>query len=108
MKAAILVELNQALVVADIDMPESLSFGQVLVKICYSGICGTQLNEIGGAKGDDKYLPHLLGHEGSGIVVDVGAGVKTVKKGDHVVLHWRPGDGLQSETPSYWWNSQKV
>ena len=61
MKAAILVELNQPLVVADIEPPCELAFGQVLVKVYYSGICGAQINEIEGAKGPDKFLPHLLG-----------------------------------------------
>ena len=108
MKAAILVTQNQPLVVADLDLPEKLSFGQVLVKVLYSGICGAQINEIQGAKGADKFLPHLLGHEGSGIVMETGQGVKTVKKGDHVVMHWRPTDGLQSDTPTYLWDGRKV
>ena len=107
-KAAVLVELNKPLVVADLELPKELAFGQVLVKILYSGICGAQFNEIEGAKGPDKFLPHLLGHEGSGIVLDMGPGVATVKKGDHVVLHWRPSDGLQSQTPTYLWEGKKV
>ena len=74
----------------------------------YSGICGAQINEIEGAKGPDKFLPHLLGHEGSGTVLEIGAGVKTVKKGDRVVMHWRPGDGMQAETPAYRWNGTQV
>ena len=108
MKAAILTELNKPLVVADITLPSELFFGQVRVKICYSGICGAQINEIEGAKGPDKFLPHLLGHEGSGVVVDVGPGVKTVKKDDHVVLHWRPSNGIQSQTPVYDWQGRQV
>jgi len=108
MKAAILVEQNKPLVVADIELPAQLSFGQVLVRVHYSGICGAQINEIEGAKGPDRFLPHLLGHEGSGVVQDVGPGVKTVKKGDHVVMHWRPSDGLQSETPTYRWGDRTV
>ena len=40
-------------------------------------------------------------------MLDVGAGVKP-SKGDHVVLHWRPSNGLQSETPTYMWNGRKV
>ena len=70
-------------------MPEKLKVGQVLIKVLYSGICGSQLGEIDGVKGEDKFLPHLLGHEGSGIVELVGPGVKTVKEGDTVVLHWK-------------------
>jgi S-(hydroxymethyl)glutathione dehydrogenase/alcohol dehydrogenase len=89
-------------------MPEKLSFGQVLVKIHFSGICGAQLNEISAAKGPDKFLPHLLGHEGSGTVLETGEGVTTVKEGDTVVLHWRQSDGIQSNTPTYSWNGKKV
>ena len=108
MKAAILVESKKPLVVADIDLPNELEFGQVLVKVHYSGICGAQINEIDAAKGSDKFLPHLLGHEGSGIVQKTGSGVTTVKNGDHVVLHWRPSSGLQSQTPKYDWNGKTV
>jgi S-(hydroxymethyl)glutathione dehydrogenase/alcohol dehydrogenase len=108
MKAAILVELNKPLVVADIELPERLAFGQVLVKVHYSGICGAQFNEIEGAKGPDKFLPHLLGHEGSATVLAVGEGVTRVKPNDRVVMHWRKSDGIQSPTPSYNWNGRKV
>ena len=101
MKAAILVKSKEDLVIRDIELPKKLFFGQVLVKIKYSGICGAQLNEIDAVKGKDNFLPHLLGHEGSGIVEKVGEGVKTVKKGDHVVLHWRKGSGIESQTPKY-------
>ena len=108
MKAAVLVDLNQPLVVADLEMPKELAFGQVLVKVHYSGICGAQINEIEGAKGPDKFLPHLLGHEGSATVVDIGPGVKTVRPDDPVVMHWRPSDGLQCEPPVYAWNGRRV
>ena len=108
MKAAILVESNKPLEVAEISLPEELFAGQVLVKINYSGICGAQINEIDAVKGPDKFLPHLLGHEGSGIVLECGPGVTTVKQGDHVVLHWRPSAGIQSQTPTYNWGGRKV
>ncbi len=108
MKSAILVESKQSLIVDDIDLPESIDFGQVLVDVHYSGICGAQINEIDAVKGPDKFLPHLLGHEGSGIVKEVGLGVSTVKKGDHVVLHWRPSAGIQSPTPQYNWDGRIV
>ena len=78
-----------------------------MVKVYYSGICGAQINEIEAVKGPDKFLPHLLGHEGSGVVEKVGNGVTRVKPGDKVVLHWRPSDGIQSETASYLWNGKK-
>jgi S-(hydroxymethyl)glutathione dehydrogenase/alcohol dehydrogenase len=73
----------------------------VLVKVLASGICGSQIGEIDGVKGPDRFLPHLLGHEGTGIVLEVGEGVRTVKPGDKVVLHWRKGSGLESTAPVY-------
>ena len=75
MKSAILIESKKPLEVADVDLPDKLEFGQVLVKVFYSGLCGAQLNEIDATKGTDKFLPHLLGHEGSGIVEKTGEGV---------------------------------
>ena len=108
MKAAILVESNKPLVVSNIDLPEKLDVGQVQVKLQYSGICGAQINEIDAVKGPDKFLPHLLGHEGSGNVQKIGPGVTTVKEGDHVVLHWRPSKGIQAPTPKYNWKGNQV
>lgn len=108
MKAAILTELNKPLTVSEVVLPEHLEVGQVLVKIHYSGICGSQLGEIDGAKGEDKYLPHLLGHEASGTVLSIGPGVRHVKPEDKVVLHWRKGLGIESETPKYTWDGRKV
>jgi len=108
MKAAILVEQRKPLVVAEVGLPQQLEVGQVLVKVHYSGICGSQLGEIDGVKGEDRYLPHLLGHEGSGTVLETGPGVTHVKVGDKVVLHWRKGLGIESPTPAYAWNGRKV
>ncbi|MDB9983214.1 zinc-binding dehydrogenase [Candidatus Pelagibacter sp.] len=108
MKSAILIESKKPLVVADVDLPDKLEFGQVLVKVFYSGLCGAQLNEIDATKGTDKFLPHLLGHEGSGIVEKTGEGVSTVKVGDHVVMHWRKSKGIQSNTPKYLWKDKVV
>lgn len=108
MKAAILVESTQPLVVDEIQYPDQLDYGQVLVKIYFSGICGAQLNEINATKGPDKFLPHLLGHEGSGKVLKVGPGVTTVKEEDHVVLHWKPSSGIQGAPAKYTWGDKVV
>jgi S-(hydroxymethyl)glutathione dehydrogenase/alcohol dehydrogenase len=105
--AAILVEQRRPLEIAEIEVP-SPGFGQVLVEVKTSRICGSQLGEIDGVKGPDRWLPHLLGHEGGGIVREIGPEVSTVKVGDHVVLHWRPGVGFQSRGPVYDWNGRKV
>jgi len=97
--AAVLTALNRPLQLMEVSLPETLAAGQVLVKVQYSGICGSQLGEIDGAKGEDKWLPHLLGHEASGEVLATGAGVRGVKTGDAVVLHWRKGPGIEADTP---------
>ena len=93
-RAAILVEQRQPLVVDEIALPDHLDVGQVLIELAYSGICGSQLGEIDGVKGPDKWLPHLLGHEASGTVMAVGPGVRHVKPGDTVVAHWKPSLGI--------------
>jgi S-(hydroxymethyl)glutathione dehydrogenase/alcohol dehydrogenase len=107
-QAAILVELKKPLVVDEISLPEKLEAGQVLVELRWSGICGSQIGEIDGAKGEDRFLPHLLGHEGSGVVLETGPGVRHAKPGDKVVLHWRKGLGIESAVPSYSWRGKKL
>ena len=100
MKAALLEKIDAPLVIREL-LPTMLMPGQVLVKVKASGICGAQLHEIRGHKGNEKFLPHPMGHEGCGIVKEVGPGVTTVKEGDKVVMHWRPGAGIESDFPKY-------
>lgn len=94
-------ENNQPLKVDEVTFKGPLETGQVLVRIHYSGICGKQIEEIKGTAGPDPYLPHLLGHEGSGVVADTGPGVKKVLPGDRVVLQWVKGSGMDAVTPRY-------
>ena len=70
-EAAVLCETGKPLHMMTLELPE-LKPGQVLVDIAYSGVCHSQLNEARGLKGEDKFLPHTLGHEGSGTVLAVG------------------------------------
>ncbi len=84
---AILNKTRKPLLLRDLKIPKP-KVNQVLVKIQYSYVCGTQLKEIYGLKGKDKYLPHTLGHEGSGYVVEFGENVRNLKIGDKVVLSW--------------------
>ena len=100
-KAAILVEQRKALLVDEVKIFNKLDVGQVLVEVLVSGICGSQLGEISGVKGPDKYLPHLMGHEGCAKVLETGPGVKNLKADDLVDLQWKKGTGIQSETPKY-------
>lgn len=108
MKAAILVKQHQPLAIDVVELPDRLSYGQVFVKVHHSGICGSQIGEIDGVKGEDKYLPHLLGHEGSGVVLEIGPGVQFVKPDDHVVLHWQKGNGIDAPPPVYSWQGKPL
>jgi S-(hydroxymethyl)glutathione dehydrogenase / alcohol dehydrogenase len=107
-KAAILAESRKPLVIDEIKLPDRLEHGQVLVRVRTSSICGAQINEIDAVKGVDKFLPHLLGHEALATVIETGPGVTSCKDGDSVIMHWRPGKGMQAPTPAYSWNGKKV
>jgi len=106
-EAAILVETGKPLVLADLEIP-ALKQGQVLVEIAFSGACGTQVMEWRGDKGEDKWLPHCIGHEGTGTVLETGAGVTKVKAGDKVVLSWIKGNGIEAGGAVYTWDGKKV
>jgi S-(hydroxymethyl)glutathione dehydrogenase/alcohol dehydrogenase len=106
-KAAVLFKQKTPLEIISISS-NNLKRGQIFIKLFYSGICGSQLGEIMGVKGDDKYLPHLLGHEGVGEVIRTGDGVKKVKKGDIVLMHWMNSEGIESANPSYKYKKLKI
>jgi len=103
--AAILVEQHRPLVLDEVELP-ALGCGQALAEIFATRICGSQLGEIDGVKGPDRWLPHLLGHEAGAIVREIGPEVRHVKPGDRVVCHWRPGHGLETRGATYRWNGQ--
>ncbi len=107
MKAAVLEAIDQPLVIRDVKCTD-LKVGQVLVRNIVSGLCGAQLQEIHGFKNNAKFLPHLMGHEGCGIVEELGEGVSTVKIGDKVVMHWRVGSGIESDFPNYILNNKII
>jgi len=105
MKAAVLTTLNAPLELWDLEHPlhthdSPCANGQVLVEMLASGICGAQLKEISGEKGNANFLPHLVGHEGCGIVKKVGAGVSVQLVGKKICLHWRKGSGPESYLPA--------
>lgn len=104
--AALLTAHNTPLSLATLE-PMPLTYGQVLVKVLASGICGAQLNEIDGHKKTGP-MPHPLGHEGCGEVLEVGPAIRQVKVGDRVVMHWRKGDGIESEFPRYLLNGEAI
>lgn len=99
-EAAVLIEIGRPLEVMRLDIP-ALKPGQVLVDIAVSGVCHSQLHEIKGRRGEDKFLPHVLGHEASGIVREVGANVTKVTPGDRVVLTWIKATGMDVPNSAY-------
>ncbi len=99
-QAAVLLNTNRPLEILSLSVPK-LKKGQVLVKILYSGVCRSQLMECRGNRGIDKWLPHMMGHEGYGIVIDVGPGVKKVSIADEVILTWIKCDGIDAEPARY-------
>ncbi len=98
-RAAVLHRLNAPLIIEELTYDGTLYPGQILVKVAYSGVCQSQLMEARGKRGEDPYLPHLLGHEGSGVVIAIGEGVTKVKPGDKVILGWIKGVGLNVPGP---------
>lgn len=90
-KAAVLFEVGQKLEIRDVDVQQPQA-GEVLVKMAAGGICHSDLHVMTGHL--VASLPAILGHEGSGIVAEVGAGVTSVKPGDHVIPLWRLSCGV--------------
>mgnify|MGYP006081693591 CR=1 FL=1 len=86
-KAAVLEKKNK-IKIHNFKKPSKLQKGQILVKIFYSSICHTQLQEIELKRGKDPYLPHCLGHEGVGSIEKTYSNCKKFKKGDKVCLTW--------------------
>ena len=103
-KAAVLLKKNKIELV-ELEVP-ILKQGQILIKNHYAGICHTQLLEFREKRGLDKFLPHCLGHESSATVVDVGPGVKKVKRSDNVIASWISGSGINAKGPNYKSNSK--
>jgi len=105
--AAVLFKINRQLKVINLKIPK-LKEGQVLVKIFYSGICRSQIMEIFGGRENKRWLPHLLGHEASGKVIQIGKNVKKVKPEDDVILTWIKASGLESKTPDFFYKNKKI
>ena len=101
MKAAVLFNTGEPLQIIDNIKVPVLTKGQVHVRMVYSGLCHSQVMEVKGGRGEDKYLPHLLGHEGVGIVESIGEGVTKVGPGDKVIIGWIKGEGLDAPGGKY-------
>ncbi len=91
-RAAVAWEAGQPLAIEEVDL-EGPRAGEVLVRILATGVCHTDAFTL---SGDDPegLFPAILGHEGGGIVEEVGAGVTSVKPGDHVIPLYTPECGV--------------
>src|SRR6202046_795131 len=87
-RAAVAREPGRPLSVEVVDL-EGPRAGEVLVEIKATGICHTDEFTLSGAD-PEGIFPAILGHEGAGIVVETGAGVSSVRKGDHVIPLYTP------------------
>ena len=90
-KAAVAWGPNQPLKIEEVDL-EGPKKGEVLVRIIASGVCHTDAYTLSGQDSEGVF-PVILGHEGAGIVEEVGEGVTSVKKGDHVIPLYTPECG---------------
>ncbi|WP_332715768.1 S-(hydroxymethyl)glutathione dehydrogenase/class III alcohol dehydrogenase [Pelagibacterium mangrovi] len=87
-KAAVAFEAGKPLEIVELDL-EGPNAGEVLVEIKATGLCHTDDFTLSGADPEGLF-PSVLGHEGAGIVVEVGPGVTSVKPGDHVIPLYTP------------------
>jgi len=87
-KAAVAFAAGKPLEIVDVDLAGPQA-GEVLVEIKATGVCHTDAFTLSGDDPEGAF-PAILGHEGAGVVVDVGAGVTSVKKGDHVIPLYTP------------------
>ncbi|MEA2374067.1 MAG: S-(hydroxymethyl)glutathione dehydrogenase / alcohol dehydrogenase, partial [Thermoleophilaceae bacterium] len=88
MRAAVLEEFGQPLVVQELDLAEPRE-GEVLVRLVACGVCHTDLYTASGVD-PSGYSPTVLGHEGGGVVEAVGDGVASLAPGDHVITLFSP------------------
>jgi S-(hydroxymethyl)glutathione dehydrogenase/alcohol dehydrogenase len=87
-RAAVAFEAGKPLEITEVNL-EGPKAGEVMVEIKATGICHTDEFTLSGADPEGAF-PAILGHEGAGVVVEVGAGVKSLKKGDHVIPLYTP------------------
>jgi S-(hydroxymethyl)glutathione dehydrogenase/alcohol dehydrogenase len=85
MKGAVLRAVNEPLTIEDVELAPP-GPGRVRVRIAASGVCHSDLSLVDGTM--PQPMPAVLGHEGAGIVTEVGPGVETPHVGDHVILSW--------------------
>ena len=104
---AVLRKIKKPLKIERLKIP-NIEDNQLLIKIEYTYVCGSQINEIDGKKGKDKYLPHVLGHEASGKIISVGKKVKKFKPKDKVFLSWIKKNNSETKNLPYKDKNDKI
>lgn len=106
-KIAVLTKINSNLKIIDnIEIPK-LQRNQLLIKVKYTAVCGSQLYEIAGLRDSVKYIPHSLGHEASGIVIKKHKSVKKIRINDKVFISWISSKGKDAAPPRYFFPKTK-
>ncbi len=90
MKAAVLAGVNQPFVIEELEL-DPPGAGEALIRMAATGVCHSDLHVVSGDL--SRPFPVVLGHEGAGIVQEIGEGVTDVKPGDHVILTYLPACG---------------
>ncbi len=104
--AAVLTHQKKKLSILNLNFPK-LKKGHLLIKMKYSGFCHTQLNEIRGILGKDKYLPHCIGHEGVGEVIETNSSFSKFSRGDNVVISWIKKKNYKKTDPIFFYDKNK-
>lgn len=99
-QAAVLTKTKDKLKIKKIFIPE-IKDDEILISLKYTFICGTQKNEWLGLKGKDRFLPHLMGHEASGIIKKIGNKVKRFQVNEKIFVSWIPNKKSFSEARKY-------
>jgi len=107
--AYVLRESGRPPLLEPVEIDLNLSSGQVLMRMEHVGICATQVEEIYTASRNSRFMPHLLGHEGVGTVLDIGPGVSTKSIGERCFVHWRNSStGLDSLPGKYYSSGSRI
>ena len=98
-RAAVAFEAGKPLSIETVQL-EGPRQGEVLIEIKATGLCHTDAFTLSGAD-PEGIFPAILGHEGAGVVVDVGPGVSSLKKGDHVMYDKYAGTNIKVDGEEY-------
>lgn len=108
-QAYVLRESGKIPELEEVRVSDELETGQVKLRVLYSGLCATQMEEIFSSSRNRSFMPHVFGHEGVGVIESVGDGVVERKIGDTCVIHWRKStSGLDANPGRYFSGRSRI